>query len=61
MAGCPTACGRKAFARYELPCTAVVLTEMGVEKGVTLITPEVITQVTAAVRAACPSPEPQPE
>ncbi|HOD31922.1 MAG: DGC domain protein [Acidobacteria bacterium ADurb.Bin340] len=52
--GCPTACGRKTFERYGLPCTAVVLTEHGVVKGETLITPEVVERVTEAVRLAHP-------
>jgi uncharacterized metal-binding protein len=52
--GCPTACGRKAFERYELPCTALVLTDFGVVKGETLITPDVIEQVTESVRLAHP-------
>ena len=47
--GCPTACGRKAFDRYELPCTPVVLTAFGVEKGVTLIDEAVISRLVATI------------
>ncbi|BDU72177.1 putative zinc-binding protein [Mesoterricola silvestris] len=50
--GCPTACGRRAFERYELPCTPVVLTEFGVEKGATLIDETVISRVADRVMEA---------
>ena len=49
--GCPTACGRKAFERFDLPCTSVILTDFGVEKGVTAISETVIADITAAVVA----------
>jgi uncharacterized metal-binding protein len=49
--GCPTACGRKIFERYELPCTPVVLTEFGVEKGATAIDEAVIARVVAELTA----------
>jgi uncharacterized metal-binding protein len=47
--GCPTACGRKAFERYGLPCTSVILTDLGLEKGTTAITEEVIADITGRV------------
>lgn len=47
--GCPTACGRKAFDRYGLPCTPVVLTEFGVEKGVTMVDEAVISRLVATI------------
>ena len=50
--GCPTACGRKIFERNNLPCTSVILTDFGVEKGVTLIDECVIGNVADAVISA---------
>lgn len=49
--GCPVACGRKVFERYELPHVALDLTQFGVEKGVTVIDESVISRVTEAVAA----------
>ena len=47
--GCPTACGRKTFERYQLSCTPVVLTDFGVEKGTTLIDEAVLARVTQEI------------
>ena len=47
--GCPTACGRKIFERLGLPHTPVVLTDLGVEKGKTLIDEQVIDAIAARV------------
>lgn len=49
--GCPTACGRKQFERFDLPCTPLELTQFGVEKGSTLIDEAVIARVAEAVAA----------
>lgn len=49
--GCPMACGRKVFERYDLPHVALDLTRFGVEKGVTVIDESVISRVTEAVAA----------
>lgn len=49
--GCPVACGRKVFERYDLPHVALDLTQFGVEKGVTVIDESVISRVTEAVAA----------
>ena len=48
--GCPVACGKKIFENNSLPYTHVILTEMGVEKGKTEITKELITKVTEDVK-----------
>lgn len=55
--GCPVACGRKIFERYSIPCTSVVLTDFGVEKGATLIDASVIERVANEVVKAHPAPE----
>ena len=49
--GCPVACGRKVFERFDLPYVALDLTQFGVEKGVTVIDESVISRVTEAVAA----------
>ncbi len=54
--GCPMACGRKAFERYDLPCAPLVLTDFGVEKGATLIDAEVIERIAEAVLASHSGP-----
>lgn len=51
--GCSVACGRRAFERSGLPCTPVVLTDYGVEKGSTLIDAAVIERVSEALAPAC--------
>lgn len=48
--GCPTACGRKIFERLGLPHTSFVLTELGVEKGKTLIDESVISDMTQRIQ-----------
>jgi len=53
--GCSMACGKKAFDRHGLPCTALDLTKFGVEKGVTVIDETVIQRMTETVMATCGS------
>lgn len=43
--GCPVACGKKMFDKLGLPYNHFVLTDLGVEKGKTEITGEVIGRV----------------
>lgn len=50
--GCPTACGRKAFERLDLPCIPLDLTRFGVQKGVTVIDEQVIDRVCREVAAS---------
>ncbi|MBP1626979.1 MAG: hypothetical protein H6Q00_1454 [Holophagaceae bacterium] len=52
--GCPTACGRKIFERRGLPHTSFVLTELGVEKGKTLIDETVIADMTQRIQKEVP-------
>ena len=44
--GCPVACGKKIFDNLNLPFEHFTITDLGVEKGKTEITPEVISRVT---------------
>lgn len=52
--GCPTACGRKIFERLGLPHTSFILTELGVEKGKTLIDESVIADTTQRIQKEVP-------
>jgi uncharacterized metal-binding protein len=48
--GCPTACGKKALDRHTFPeYNHVILTEMGYEKGKTVVNKELIEQITRRV------------
>jgi uncharacterized metal-binding protein len=47
--GCPVACGKKMFDKLGLPYNHIVLTDLGVEKGKTEITREVIDRVSAEI------------
>jgi uncharacterized metal-binding protein len=47
--GCPVACGRRMFQKLEIPFRHFVMTDYGVEKGRTGITPELIGKTTFAV------------
>jgi len=48
--GCPVACGAKIFAKADLPFQGLLMTDFGVKKGETRITPELIAQVSTQVR-----------
>jgi uncharacterized metal-binding protein len=50
--GCPTACGRKTFERHQLPCASVILTDFGVEKGITVIDEAVISRVAEEITSS---------
>ena len=43
--GCPVVCARKVMEHAEIPAKSYVLTEMGLEKGNTKVTPELITDI----------------
>jgi len=47
--GCPVACGKKIFDANGLSYTHIVMTDLGVEKGKTEITPDLVTGITAEV------------
>jgi Uncharacterized conserved protein len=49
--GCPVACGAKIFAKEGLAFEHYVMTDFGVEKGKTAITPDIVAEVAAAVAA----------
>lgn len=44
--GCRVACGKQIFQNKNLPFEHYVLTDFGVEKGKTVITPELIAETT---------------
>lgn len=48
--GCPVGCGKKIFEDNSLPYTQIVLTELGVEKGKTEITADVIREISGKVK-----------
>lgn len=48
--GCPVACGKKIFDNNVLPYKHFIITEFGVEKGKTEITPEIINRVTSEIK-----------
>jgi uncharacterized metal-binding protein len=47
--GCPVACGKKIFEKLGLPFEHYIMTDFGVEKGKTEITPEIINSVTTKI------------
>ncbi|HOV13118.1 MAG TPA: putative zinc-binding protein [Spirochaetota bacterium] len=47
--GCPVACGKKIFEKNELKFNHFILTELGVEKGKTEITEEVINKISQEI------------
>lgn len=48
--GCPVACGKIIFESHGLPYEHVVMTDYGVEKRVTPITPELVARVSNVVK-----------
>lgn len=49
--GCPVGCGAKIFAKLGIPCEQYRMTDFGIEKGKTAITPETIAATARAVEA----------
>lgn len=52
--GCPTACARKNMERIGVSSKAYVLTEMGLKKGETPVTDEVVERIAAKIRIGLP-------
>jgi len=50
--GCPVACGAKIFAQAKLPFKHILMTDFGVKKGETVITLDLIAQISAKVQEA---------
>jgi uncharacterized metal-binding protein len=48
--GCPVGCGKKIFENVKIPFEQIVVTNFGVEKGKTAITPEVVAEVAGKIR-----------
>jgi len=49
--GCPVGCGAKIYAKLGIPCEHYLMTDFGVEKGKTAITPDLTAEVASAVKA----------
>ncbi len=49
--GCPVACGKKIFIRHDIPFEHFMMTDFGVQKGVTPITEAVITDTAAEIQS----------
>jgi len=47
--GCPVACGKRIFNHLGIPCRQLRMTDYGVEKGRTEITPDLIGKTTFAI------------
>lgn len=47
--GCPVACGKKIFEKFNLPFEHLITTDFDVEKNKTIITPEVINKVATEI------------
>jgi len=52
--GCSVACGKKIFDANGLSYTHIVMTDMGVEKGKTEITPDLISKISLEVTEKTP-------
>ena len=50
--GCPVGCGKRVFDSIAIPFEHFVTTQFNVEKGKTLITGEIIMDVTSRVKAS---------
>ncbi|HWR39026.1 MAG TPA: putative zinc-binding protein, partial [Patescibacteria group bacterium] len=48
--GCPVLCARKVMEHAEIPAKSYVLTEMGLEKGKTTVTPELIADICQRIK-----------
>jgi uncharacterized metal-binding protein len=48
--GCPSKCARKIFEKHGINGRFVVLSEYGLEKGKTQVTPEVVAQTSEKIR-----------
>lgn len=49
--GCPVLCGKKVLEHLELSPVSYVLTQMGLEKGKTEVTPQIICEVSEKIKA----------
>ena len=47
--GCPVGCGKKIFENLDIPFNHFVMTDFGVEKGETEITPDLIAKTSSAL------------
>lgn len=49
--GCPVGCGRKMFEKHGLPFSEIVMTKLGLVKGSTPATPEVVDRMAETIKA----------
>ena len=50
--GCPVACGKKIFDKAGLPFQHVIVTDLGIEKGKTEITLEIVEQIAGKIKSS---------
>ena len=48
--GCPVSCGKKIFEHAGIPCRYYVLTKMGLTKGQTPVTSEIVDKIVRDIR-----------
>ena len=48
--GCSAGCGKKIFEKLNIPYSSLVLTDMGLEKGKTQITPELLDSIAVKIK-----------
>lgn len=48
--GCSVSCGKKIFEKREIPFEHIVITNLGVEKGKTIVTDELVQQITEVIK-----------
>ncbi|MCA1901071.1 MAG: putative zinc-binding protein [Candidatus Hydrogenedens sp.] len=48
--GCPVSCGKKIFEKRQIPFEHIVITDLGVEKGKTIVTDELVHEITEVVK-----------
>lgn len=48
--GCSVSCGKKIFEKREIPFEHIVITDLGVEKGKTIVTDELVLQITEVIK-----------
>lgn len=49
--GCPVLCAKKVLEHVEIPAVSFVLTQMGLEKGKTEVTTQVINEISEKIKA----------
>lgn len=50
--GCPVGCGKKIYDKLGIPCTQIVMTDFGAEKGKTEITDALVAQTVKRIESS---------